>query len=566
MRKLVADEIKSEIVRFWLIGLQRDRIAANLNIGAGTVSHEISEWKDRMGIPTAEALRDFSILLRTLNVTPLQCADGFRFSNQLKRCGISENEIMPLIVGIYNKCISTNVDPELLFHVCKQISELRESVSIAELPQFISKQVEKKRSLECDLATIQEGKENLQKEYSELFDQFGIARSDLKKYKETEQKLLGYGISLHDDTQKFVNVLDNLDNSGSDPREIAKELAEIKNCREEISVLQHKLADLRSALNKKGHEYQIVEHVLASRKQSLTVYSELEKLGIGLAGLHKLRNVVLEIAAINSIDPAIAFRRFIKDVLTNYDTELGIVGKIEGMTNILSASKHKHDSLELEYSKQRKIYDQAAELFEGGVQAVDIVQINEVVKASGTGFQHVKQDLEHYGNLANALNQIETRVKNLRSECRDLLVRANCLRSENDKVAKEIRLGKEQLGLIEMHFRKRMDEKVQAVGMTIQKIRTANLVAEERATKRINFLEANERQQLNLLQKIEVPIQLSPIIEAARGQVVDGEALRKAVTKSMELMILRLDEENNREVKSDMQKALKTLRSEFIVF
>ncbi|MGI0043832.1 MAG: hypothetical protein ACRD47_08980, partial [Nitrososphaeraceae archaeon] len=92
------------------------------------------------------------------------------------------------------------------------------------------------------------------------------------------------------------------------------------------------------------------------------------------------------------------------------------------------------------------------------------------------------------------------------------------------------------------------------------------LVAEERATKRINFLEANERQQLNLLQKIGVPMQLSPIIEAARGQVVDGEALRKAVTKSMELMILRLDEENNREVKSDMQKALKTLRSEFIVF
>ena len=401
-------------------------------------------------------------------------------------------------------------------------------MSIAELPQFISKQVEKKRSLECDLATIQEGKENLQKEYSELFDQFGIARSDLKKYKETEQKLLGYGISLHDDTQKFVNVLDNFDSSGSDPREIAKELAEIKNCREEISVLQHKVADLCSALNKKWHEYQIVEHVLASRKQSLTVYSELE--------------------------------------LTNYDTELGIVGKIEGMTNILSASKHKHDSLELEYSKQRKIYDQAAELFEGGVQAVDIVQINEVVKASGTGFQHVKQDLEHYGNLANALNQIETRVKNLRPECRDLLVRANCLRSENDRVAKEIRLGKEQLGLIERHFRKRMDEKVQAVGMTIQKIRTAYLVAEERATKRINFLEANERQQLNLLQKIDVPIQLSPIIEAARGQVVDGEALRKAVTKSMELMILRLDEENNREVKSDMQKALKTLRSEFIVF
>lgn len=121
------------------------------------------------------------------------------------------------------------------------------------------------------------------------------------------------------------------------------------------------------------------------------------------------------------------------------------------------------------------------------------------------------------------------------------------MRSENYRASKEIRSGKEQLGQIEMDFRKRMNEKFLAVGMTIQNKRTAYLVSEERVTKRINFRKANERQQLNLLQKIDVPMQISPTIEAARGQVVDGEALRKAVTESMELMILRLDEEHNRE-------------------
>jgi hypothetical protein len=148
MNKPIADEIKTEIIRLWLMGLQRDRIASDLNVSAGSVSHVISGWKDRIGIPTAETVRDFCIQAKSQNVTPLQCAHGSRFLNQLKSCDISQNEIIPFIVGIYNKCISSNIAPDQIFDVCKQISDLDEPVPIAQLPEFISKQVEKKRSLE----------------------------------------------------------------------------------------------------------------------------------------------------------------------------------------------------------------------------------------------------------------------------------------------------------------------------------------------------------------------------------------------------------------------------------
>jgi hypothetical protein len=126
------------------------------------------------------------------------------------------------------------------------------------------------------MVTLEEGKKKLQQEYSELFDQSGVTRSDLKKYKETEQKLLGCEISLHKDTEKIVNILENLDNTGPDPREVAKELAEVKNFRQEKSVLQRKVADLRSDLKRKGHEYQVMELKIATHRPLLTICDDLE--------------------------------------------------------------------------------------------------------------------------------------------------------------------------------------------------------------------------------------------------------------------------------------------------
>jgi hypothetical protein len=53
---LVNTYIKEEIIRKWLGGEQRDKIASDMSMGAGTVSNIISEWKEEIGIPTADTL------------------------------------------------------------------------------------------------------------------------------------------------------------------------------------------------------------------------------------------------------------------------------------------------------------------------------------------------------------------------------------------------------------------------------------------------------------------------------------------------------------------------------
>ena len=69
---------RKEIVTRWLEGEQRDKIAAGMELGAGTISAIVSEWKAEIGIPTADSLRHFSTELRRLGVTASQCVLGCR--------------------------------------------------------------------------------------------------------------------------------------------------------------------------------------------------------------------------------------------------------------------------------------------------------------------------------------------------------------------------------------------------------------------------------------------------------------------------------------------------------
>jgi hypothetical protein len=79
-------------------------------------------------------------------------------------------------------------------------------------------------------------------------------------------------------------------------------------------------------------------------------------------------------------------------------------------------------------------------------------------------------------------------------------------------------------------------------------------------------MEARERQQMSQLHKINVPFELSPIIDAARGYTVDGEGLKRATIRAMELTTLRLDDNDDFQAKLSRKQALPSLTEKSIVF
>jgi hypothetical protein len=82
--------MKSLVIQQWLRGIQRDVIALDSGLGAGTVTNTVKEWRRGLGIPTADEFRELATSFRKLGITPARCALGFRVAMIMKRLGVKE--------------------------------------------------------------------------------------------------------------------------------------------------------------------------------------------------------------------------------------------------------------------------------------------------------------------------------------------------------------------------------------------------------------------------------------------------------------------------------------------
>jgi transposase len=61
MPAAINSQVKKRVINQWLSGDSRDRIAADDDIGAGTVSNIINEWKKGVENSDYESIRELSL-------------------------------------------------------------------------------------------------------------------------------------------------------------------------------------------------------------------------------------------------------------------------------------------------------------------------------------------------------------------------------------------------------------------------------------------------------------------------------------------------------------------------
>ncbi len=69
MPSRLPDNYKSLVIQEWLNGEQRDKIAVDNGLGAGSVTNIVNEWRVALGSPTADALRDLAVTLRRVGIS-----------------------------------------------------------------------------------------------------------------------------------------------------------------------------------------------------------------------------------------------------------------------------------------------------------------------------------------------------------------------------------------------------------------------------------------------------------------------------------------------------------------
>ena len=182
MRQQVPAHIKEEVIRKWLSGEQRDKIASDISMSAGTVTNIISEWKEGIGIPTTDTLRILATELKKLNINASQCAKGLRLLNIINNLGAQEENIESFLTQIYKLCISKNIAAEVIVNISQQILALSDTIPFSQIPKYMHQKIEEKKCLEQEIRAFGETKMSAQSECDEVLRNTNMTIEYMQQY------------------------------------------------------------------------------------------------------------------------------------------------------------------------------------------------------------------------------------------------------------------------------------------------------------------------------------------------------------------------------------------------
>jgi hypothetical protein len=129
--------IKRRVVQQWLGGEARDKIAIENNIGAGTVSSIIENYKIGLDYLDLDSFRELTLEAKKLRMTPSDLASHFRLFSYIVKSGAAEQEVEAFIINVNSGYIPLGKAIELV----NQIYEISKSQSVPpdQLPDYIKK-------------------------------------------------------------------------------------------------------------------------------------------------------------------------------------------------------------------------------------------------------------------------------------------------------------------------------------------------------------------------------------------------------------------------------------------
>lgn len=152
MPSRLPDNYKSLVIQGWLNGEQRDKIAVDNGIGAGSVTNIVNGWRATLGFPTADTLRELAVTLRRLGISAAQCALGFRVATLMLRIGVKEDSFDSFVLDVYNRCKDIGLSPQnIAFHMANLLEFSDTALPLSKIPDYIKEKTNEKIKLEQEI-------------------------------------------------------------------------------------------------------------------------------------------------------------------------------------------------------------------------------------------------------------------------------------------------------------------------------------------------------------------------------------------------------------------------------
>jgi hypothetical protein len=255
----------------------------------------------------------------------------------LNRLGVKEDNFESFMSDVYNRCCNIfGLVPDRIAFYITNLLEFSQTVPFSQIPGYMLQKRQEKEKLEQEIQILEEKVKKLRKEKSDserlcnsALEESRITKEDLKWYSDIKEELeKRYGIPVDDISKLGVIVNQVSQLFGYDASKVVYALSNLESLKEEHAKYQTWTQEVKTDYYGLSQEKSELQNVVASCKQSLSVYNQLADMNFGLKELKLLWNIILEIAAANNIPREQAVSKFFKDIEQQYDDKLGFESKI----------------------------------------------------------------------------------------------------------------------------------------------------------------------------------------------------------------------------------------------
>ncbi len=360
---------------------ERDVIARDNGLGAGTVTNIVSEWRRGLGVPTADDLRELATSFRKFGITPARSALGFRVGMIMVKLGVKGDDFESFILDVYNRCNNLGLSSENVASYIRDLLKFSKSdvIPLSQISDYIEKKGEEKKKLEQEIQTLDYQRKALEKDKSISEDLRNAALynekmtvKDLKWYTDIREELKDYQIPV-DDLSLFANIIRNIKRYGYAPQEVISEFSNLKKLEDTQRVFRDAATNLEVRVGSLTKTCNDLEQKINFHSQTMSVYNKLVAIGFGLKELQLIWSTINEIAAANNISVYIAIPKFFQDVEEQYGGKLGFETKIEKLRDEVNSLNREVNSLRAASLAQPMIGGALSRLFIRGVKEQDII-------------------------------------------------------------------------------------------------------------------------------------------------------------------------------------------------
>ena len=145
MPAAINDQIRKQVIQQWVSGNSREKIAIDNDIGEGTVSGIVNDWKRGLEDSEYESVRELAVQSKKQGIALSDLASHFRLYNIIKKSGANEDQIESFI----SNCTSMRrrlevLPPEKIMDLVNQLFNISKSESIAleQVPDYIQQKLQ----------------------------------------------------------------------------------------------------------------------------------------------------------------------------------------------------------------------------------------------------------------------------------------------------------------------------------------------------------------------------------------------------------------------------------------